>query len=412
MPIESISVDALPSSSGRSRAGAVGAVAVFAVIMLGGALPIPLYTVWAPLLRFGPLTTTVIFVAYVVGVVASLVLLGPVSDRSGRRPVLGIAIGVAALSTVLFAVATDVPLLLAGRLLSGVATGIATSTATAAIGELLVSKRLASAVSTASNLGGIGLGTIIGGVFGQSVPDPTRSVFWVYLIALGLVAVVLWRVPETVTRRAPVSFSPRRPVLAAGVGRRSFIGAALIVAAAFGVNGFFSSLAPTFLRDQLHVHNLTLSGLAVGLLFAAALAAQLLAPAAVLRSPVPGAAVLLGGVIVLLAGLRSASLAAFLAATIIAGAGVGLTFRRGLVVTDRFADPDHRADLGATYFLIAYLGLIAPTLTLGALDQVAGQTVSTLILAAIVSATAITGLVLTGVRPVPTPTTEEQGAAR
>jgi MFS family permease len=395
-----------------SRAGAIGAVVVFSVIMLGGALPIPLYSIWAPQLGFGPLTTTVIFVAYVIGVVASLVLLGSMSDRSGRRPLLGIAIGVAALSTVLFAVASSVPFLLVGRLLSGVATGIATSTATAAIGELVVSKRLASGVATAANLGGIGLGTVIGGIFGQSIPDPTRSVFWFYLIALGLIAVVLAFIPETIAQRAPLRMIPRRPALAAGLGMRPFIGSAVIVAAAFGVNGFFSSLAPTFLRDQLHIENLTLSGLVVGLLFAVALAAQLFAPIVALRSAVPGTVVLLAGVIVLLIGLRTASLPAFVTATIIAGAGAGLTFRRGLIVTSRLADPRHRADLSATYFLIAYLGLIAPTLALGALDQIAGQTISTLILAAIVFSTAFAGLLLTGVHPLPTLTLDEDGAAR
>lgn len=398
----------VPSSSARHPAGVVGAVTVFAVIMLGGALPIPLYAIWAPQLGFGPLTTTVIFIAYVIGVVASLVLFGPVSDRSGRRPLLGVAIGIAALSTVLFAVATNVPLLLTGRFLSGVATGIATSTATAAVSELLVSKRLASAVSTAANLGGIGLGTIVGGIFGQSVPNPTRSVFWVYLIVLGAAAIVLERVPETVAHRARLTFSPRRPVLPSGIGRRQFIGASVTVAAAFGVNGFFSSLAPTFLRDQLHIDDLALSSLVVGALFAAALATQLLAPTAVLESAAPGVVVLLVGVIALLAGLRSASLPIFLGATVIAGASVGLTFRRGLIVTERLAVPEHRADIGATYFLIAYLGLIGPTIALGTLDEILGQAASELLLSAVVTATAAAGLLLTGTQPIPTTGPQEQ----
>jgi predicted MFS family arabinose efflux permease len=401
-----------PSGRRRSRAGAAGAVAVFAVLMLGGAIPIPLYSIWAPRLGFGSLTTTVIFVAYVIGVVASLLLLGPASDRSGRRPLLGISIGVAAVSTVFFAVATNVPLLLAGRFLSGVATGIATTTATAAIGELVASGRVASALSTATNLGGLGLGTVIGGVFGQTVPDPTHSVFWVYLIALGVTAIILTRLPETVSHRTRLAVTPRRPILPKGNGRRQFLGAAIIVAAAFGVNGFFSSLAPTFLREQLGVHNLAISGLVVGLLFTAALAAQLLTPATALASAVPGVAVLLTGVVVLLTGLHTASLPVFLIATVIAGAGVGVTFRHGLIVTERLADPAHRADLGATYFLIAYLGLIAPTIVLGALDEAIGQAAAELILAVIVAATAAVGLALTGVHAIRTTTPRKEDTAR
>lgn len=411
MSNETVSPTPTARSEMASRVGVIGTVVVFVVVMLGGALPIPLYGLWAPRLGFGPSTTTVIFVAYVVGVVASLVLLGPMSDRSGRRPLLALCLGVAALSTLLFAVAPDVPALLVARFLSGVATGMATTTATAAIGELTQSRRAASAVATAANLGGLGLGTLIGGIFGQVVTDPTHTVFWAYLIALGVAALVLIGVPETVPSRSPLRLSPRRPALPTATGRRPFVGAALVAAAAFGVNGFFSSLAPAFLRDQLHLDSLAVSGSVVALLFAAALAAQLLAPLALLRSPVPGAVVLLGGVLFLLVGLRTVSFPLFLAATLGAGAGVGLTFRRGLVVTDGLADPQHRADLSATYFLVAYLGLIAPTLTLGALDQAAGPTIATLTLAAIVYLTAIIGLLLTGLRPLPFPTPDEHGAA-
>ena len=411
MSNETVSPTPTARSEMASRVGVIGTVVVFVVVMLGGALPIPLYGLWAPRLGFGPSTTTVIFVAYVVGVVASLVLLGPMSDRSGRRPLLALCLGVAALSTLLFAVAPDVAALLVARFLSGVATGMATTTATAAIGELTQSRRAASAVATAANLGGLGLGTLIGGIFGQVVTDPTHTVFWAYLIALGVAALVLIGVPETVPSRSPLRLSPRRPALPTATGRRPFVGAALVAAAAFGVNGFFSSLAPAFLRDQLHLDSLAVSGSVVALLFAAALAAQLLAPLALLRSPVPGAVVLLGGVLFLLVGLRTVSFPLFLAATLGAGAGVGLTFRRGLVVTDGLADPQHRADLSATYFLVAYLGLIAPTLTLGALDQAAGPTIATLTLAAIVYLTAIIGLLLTGLRPLPFPTPDEHGAA-
>ena len=334
-----------------------------------------------------------------------------VIDNFIMKALLAISLGVAALSTLLFAVAPDVPALLVARFLSGVATGMATTTATAAIGELTQSRRAASAVATAANLGGLGLGTLIGGIFGQVVTDPTHTVFWAYLIALGVAPLVLIGVPETVPSRSPLRLSPRRPALPTATGRRPFVGAALVAAAAFGVNGFFSSLAPAFLRDQLHLDSLAVSGSVVALLFAAALAAQLLAPLALLRSPVPGAVVLLGGVLFLLVGLRTVSFPLFLAATLGAGAGVGLTFRRGLVVTDGLADPQHRADLSATYFLVAYLGLIAPTLTLGALDQAAGPTIATLTLAAIVYLTAIIGLLLTGLRPLPFPTPDEHGAA-
>ncbi|MGW7634759.1 hypothetical protein [Streptomyces decoyicus] len=52
----------------------------------------------------------------------------------------------------------------------------------------------------------------------------------------------------------------------------------MLVAASAGVNGFFSSLAPAFLRDDLGVSNFAVVGVGVG-----ALLAQIVMPAALVR---------------------------------------------------------------------------------------------------------------------------------
>lgn len=83
------------------------------------------------------------------------------------------------------------------------------------------------------------------------------------------------------------------------------------------------------------------------------------------------------------------SLPAFAAGTVLAGAGIGLAFRRGIQVTQRLADPHHRADLLSTYFLAAYTGTIVPTLALGVLSQALDQDLATLILAVAVVATTL-----------------------
>ncbi|GHJ99392.1 hypothetical protein SY2F82_11900 [Streptomyces sp. Y2F8-2] len=50
-----VRVRAVPPAGGRrSRAGFWLVAAVYAVVMLGGTLPIPLYVLWAPQMGFGP----------------------------------------------------------------------------------------------------------------------------------------------------------------------------------------------------------------------------------------------------------------------------------------------------------------------------------------------------------------------
>src|SRR5207248_8361954 len=102
------------------------------------------------------------------------------------------ALVLACASTLLFVLAQDVAMLLAGRVLSGLGTGLLTGTATAGLAELepTGSQQRAVRMATAANMGGLGLGPLVAGLFAQLAPAPTRLVFVVYLILL-VVALLL-----------------------------------------------------------------------------------------------------------------------------------------------------------------------------------------------------------------------------
>ncbi|MFJ8789104.1 MFS transporter [Streptomyces sp. NPDC102462] len=394
------------------RVLAVGAIAfVYTVVMAGGTLTIPLYVLWASQFGFGPLTTVVLFIAYVVGVVGTLLVAGSLSDAMGRRPVLALSLALTALSTLGFALADGLTVLLISRVLSGVATGLITATATSAIAELVRGRRTAAVLSTAANVGGLSLGVVAAGVLAQCVTAPTHTVFWCYL-AMCAVAGVSWLViPETTDETADETADRtalrrpriRRPVLPDGPSRvRSFVASGVLVAASSGVNGFFSSLAPAFLRDDLGVSNFAVIGVGVGTLFISALLAQIVMPAALLRRDI-GTALLAVGMIVIEAALWTRSAPLFIVGTVFAGAAVGTLFRHGLSVTDALCDPGNRAQLNATYFLFLYSGLVVPVLLLGFADQTLGTRASSTMLAALVVSTALVGLAL-GRRAEPTST--------
>ncbi|MGW1561906.1 MFS transporter [Streptomyces sp. NPDC002144] len=375
------------------RAGFWLIAAVYMLVMLGGTLPIPLYAFWAPQMGFGPFTTTLVFAVYALGTVLALMVFASLSDRVGRRPLLAAALLAAAASTALFLVAHNVGALLGARFLCGLSTGVFTATATAALGELAGAEhdRRASTVSTVANMGGLGLGTVAAGLFAQYGVDPTHLVFWAYLAALGPALLAVIVTPETVTARQRLALSVRRPAIPdQRTARTEFLQAATAVLAAFAVAGLFSSLVPSFLREQLHVHNVAAVGAQVGLLFIVALIAQVAAPERWISGRWPVSAFLIAGVAVFETGLWTRSLSTFAAGTLLAGAGIGLAFRRGIGVTQRLADPRRRADLLSTYFLFAYTGTIVPTLALGFLDQTIDQDVATLILAFTVVATTLT----------------------
>ena len=68
---------------------------------------------------FSELMVTVIFATYAAGVIAALLLFGPLSDQIGRRRALQPGLALSALSAVAFLLADEVGLLLVGRVLSG-----------------------------------------------------------------------------------------------------------------------------------------------------------------------------------------------------------------------------------------------------------------------------------------------------
>ena len=242
---------------------------VLGVTMLGTTLPTPLYVIYQGRWHFSAATVTVTFAVYAAAVLITLLLAGRSSDQAGRRPVMAVALAASALSTVLFILAPGIGVLIVARIVSGLSAGLMTGTATAALTELIPASasRRASLAATAANMGGLGLGPLVAGLFAQYAPHPTTLVFEVYLAVLAAAALLLLLVPETVHPRT-------RPALRfAGLGipergRGEFIAAAVAVFAAFALLGLFSSLVPGFIGGVLHQGSHAVQGAIVFGLFA------------------------------------------------------------------------------------------------------------------------------------------------
>jgi MFS family permease len=357
-----------------SRRGYILTAAVLLATMAGGTLPIPLYVLYEQQMGFGPLGVTVVFAAYVLGTLSALVAFGDLSDHIGRKKVLAVAVVCAAVSTALFLAASGIGLLIVARIISGLAAGFATGTATAALAEFQPrgDRQGAAMVATATNMAGLGLGPLIAGFFAAYVANPTSSVFWAYLgvCALSLAAVAV--IPEPV--RNPDRAVRIRLRLGVPPGLRAVMtGACLGVFAAFSILGTFSSLVPTFLHGILAVQNLALIGAASFLIFIVAAVSQAVSarlPAR--RSVTAGLPLLLGCLALLEVALFARTLWLFLAGTVIGGVAVGLIFRSGLSEINRLAEPRHRAGVVSLFFAAAYLGLGLPAILTGLISQVAG----------------------------------------
>ncbi|RVB64209.1 MFS transporter, partial [Mesorhizobium sp. M7A.F.Ca.CA.002.04.1.1] len=174
--------------------------AMIAVLFAGSTVLTPLYIVYKQQFGFSQITLTLIYAVYVVGNLAALLMLGSVSDIVGRRPASLAAMLVAIVSALVFLFAVNVVSLDVARILSGLGIGVGAGTGTAWIAELLpgADKSRASVIATSTNFLGLGLGALISGFLAEYEPWPLRLIFIVYLAALVVVTILVWRTRETV----------------------------------------------------------------------------------------------------------------------------------------------------------------------------------------------------------------------
>ena len=182
----------------------------------------------------------------------------------------------------------------------------------------------------------------------------------------------LWLVPETVIPRSrpAVRFTglgiPER-------GRGEFAAAAVAGFAALALLGLFTSLAPGFVDSVLHQHNHAVQGGVVFLLLAVGTATQLLMSRFSSRRVVlTGLGLFLAALALILTALSQASMAVFLAGTVVGGTAVGAIFLGSLATANRLAPPGQREQAVSAFFVAGYAGLIIPVVGVGVLSEFTG----------------------------------------
>ena len=339
-------------------------------------VPAPLYSLYQARDGFSTFMITVIFAVYALGVVISLILAGHISDWVGRKRILIPALSLELVAAVLFLAEPTLPVLLLARFISGLGIGMLAATATAHLHDLhrrhrpQASSQRFEVVSTAVNIGGLGVGALVAGVLAQYIDAPLRTPYLVFTILLVLSIVAIALTPETVEK--PVTRPIYRPQLpSANQGDRNrYIAAVAAGFASFAVFGVFTSVAPAFISGALNEPSKAVAGLVVFAVFGAAAAAQSLTtrmrPAAKLALGLTAQAI---GLISLTVGMYMASLPVFLIAGMVTGIGSGVLFKSAVGSVASLALPAKRGQALAGLFLMSYLGLSLPALGLGLATQ-------------------------------------------
>ena len=357
----------------------------------GGNQFTPLLVMYRDSAGYSVLTVDEFLGAYVVGLAPALLIVGGLSNRFGRRPLLIAGVVCSVLASALLAFGESGPLLIfLGRFVSGVAVAIAMAVGTTWTKELSEAPYDPSAhPSTGARRAalsltlGFGLGAGVGGVLAQWGPWPMVTPYVVHLaLTTAVLPLLLLRSPET-RHRHVVEADPdvvrRAGFKVPAVRHPRFLRVVLPMTPwVFGAAGVAYATMPQVVGGQLGHWDLAYSTLLTVCTLGAGAAVQ---PIAKRLDRLTDARAILIAMVIMCCGLGVSVLGALLhspllalLAAVVLGVAYGIAVVSGLLEIQRLVPPSQLAGITGVYYAVAYVGFLLPTL-LAALSGVAGYPV-------------------------------------
>jgi MFS family permease len=342
------------------------------LLMAGANLPTPLYAVYAQQFHFSSLVLTAIFATYAAVLVPALVVFGGLSDRLGRRIVILVGLGSAICALALFAAAQSTAWLFGARALQGLAVGMISGAAAAALVELDPDDdpRRAALLAGLAQAGGSAVGPLTAGVLAQWAPAPRQLCYLVMLAATLLAAAFVLRLPEPDQGdREPWRIQwPRVPREI----RSPFLRVSLCAAVVWATLALFLSIVPSYASEILGTKNLALLAVIATIVLLASAAAQIAARRLAgggRREQAIGLLLLAGGLVGVVVAAPLESLALLAVGAAIAGAGHGLAFINAQQELNEIAPAERRGEVTSAFIACIYAAVAGSVVATGVLDR-------------------------------------------
>jgi predicted MFS family arabinose efflux permease len=367
--------DALPAG----KAPYLIILSLFLIFFIGGTLPSPIYLLLQQQMGFATSTLTGMFGCFYFGTILALLLFGHLTDRFGRRPVIAVSFALSLVGTILFLVSDSVALFYAARFFGGMASGLYSGAAVAAVSELHPTgdrMRAGVAAATATVLG-IALGPTLAGLLINFAPHPTKLPFLLHALLVGVAVAGIWRLPETAAVRQGegrlIDFRmPRVP----GPLRGVFTAASLSAFAGWSGVGLFMALGPSLIEVVEPGSGRRLGGYAVAgvLLIAGLLQQSLRGRMAPRREALIGGLLLGAGLGATCFGVAYGSMPLLLCSFALVAAGHGFAWMSSSGrLSKAITSPEERGSILSAFYVMAYIGTGMPAFGLGFLADGIGM---------------------------------------
>jgi predicted MFS family arabinose efflux permease len=363
----------------------------------------PLYRVYQAQLHFSATTLTLLFTVYVAVLLITLLFLGSLSDYLGRRVIILAGIIAGATGCSLFVLAHGVGLLFAARALQGLAVGLISGAASAALLDLRPASPATLLISSAAVSAGQGVGAIGAAALAQYAPAPTRLIWWLLLGGFLVGGLALTATPEPGLRRPGALRSLRPQVSVPPNAKTAFVVAVPCLVAVWALAGMYLSLGPSLAGLLVHSQDLLWGGVLI-LLFTGLGATA--SAALTRREP---SQVMLGGCILLIAGalvtfsaIEAGTPALFFVGTAFAGLGFGPAFSGAFRAVVALAPSWDRAGLVTAIYIVSYLATGIPAVMGGLATSHYGLHKTAIVYSLAVAAIAAVAVLLLIIRMRPT----------
>ncbi len=353
----------------RTRFSFIAATGALLVLYFTSGSPISLYSMWQEELGMTHAQLSMASMWYLLGTVVPLLFLPRISDHLGRRPATMMILLVSICGALTFAMVDDPGMIMVGRLVQGMVSGLGSSTVAAYVVDLSsdLPKWVGPMITSSAPTLGLSLGAFSsGGLVAYAGVGPS-SYFVAAAVAIAAILVLIAFSKETVPRRPGLlrSMMPRVTLPKGCV--RIYAACAMVFVSTWALGGFSQSFSSTIVAEQFGVHDAFVS---------AAVFVSLLLPNAfgsyfANRFDTRFAQRMGLGIYVLCAAMMYLSLSAwdslvaFCVFSIAAGISQGIAFTAGVSELLGRATQAQRAGTFSTIYLTSYGGAAVPNLVVG-----------------------------------------------